>query len=60
MVAADGFTYERVAIESWINSGHRTSPMTNALLPHLQLTPSHSIRSAILDWRSKVGPGSGC
>ena len=38
VLAADGFTYERSAIEGWI-SRKATSPMTNEPLPHLDAHP---------------------
>ncbi len=47
--AADGYTYERMAIEAWV-AGHSTSPMTNLPLQHQQLTPNLGLRSAIREW----------
>ncbi|XP_066372947.1 U-box domain-containing protein 35 isoform X2 [Miscanthus floridulus] len=44
-VASDGYTYDRKAIELWLST-NETSPMTS-------LIPNHSLRSAIMDWRSK-------
>jgi hypothetical protein len=29
VIAADGHTYEREAIENWLRRGHRTSPQIN-------------------------------
>lgn len=49
-VAADGYTYEAEAIKGWLESGHETSPMSNLPLPHLKLTPNHTLRSAIQEW----------
>lgn len=49
-IAADGFSYEREAIEAWMRSGHNTSPMTNLQLQHTRLTPNHTLRSLIEDW----------
>ena len=49
-VAADGFTYEAEAILEWLESGHNTSPRTNARLAHRNLIPNHSLRHAIQDW----------
>jgi len=45
--AADGNTYERVAIEQWLSTGARTSPTTNEPLDHLTLTPNHMARRLI-------------
>ncbi|CAE8723518.1 unnamed protein product [Polarella glacialis] len=43
VLAADGFTYERQAIEKWL-SMHNTSPMTGALLAHRYLTENFALR----------------
>jgi hypothetical protein len=45
-VAADGITYERHAISSWLTS-HATSPMTNMLLSNLELHPNNLVRTLI-------------
>jgi len=50
VVAADGFTYERSAIIQWLRNSSQ-SPMTNMTLDHLSLTPNHSVRSAIVEWK---------
>ncbi|KAK0580676.1 hypothetical protein LWI29_004921 [Acer saccharum] len=50
VVAADGYTYEAEAMKGWLESGHDTSPMTNLRLPHHQVIPNHSLRSAIQEW----------
>ncbi|CAL9219075.1 unnamed protein product [Arabidopsis halleri] len=46
-MAADGFTYELEAIKKWISTGHKTSPMTNLKLSHLNLVPNRALCSAI-------------
>eukprot|EP00931_Biecheleriopsis_adriatica_P049649 TRINITY_DN28723_c0_g1_i1.p1 TRINITY_DN28723_c0_g1~~TRINITY_DN28723_c0_g1_i1.p1 ORF type:complete len:724 (-),score=214.48 TRINITY_DN28723_c0_g1_i1:85-2256(-) len=46
VLAADGFTYERQAIEKWL-SMHNTSPMTGALLAHRYLTENYALRHLI-------------
>ncbi|KAH8053901.1 hypothetical protein JL721_10621 [Aureococcus anophagefferens] len=46
VIAADGHTYERRAIEAWFSRA-RTSPVTNEPLEHLHLIPAHTIRSLI-------------
>ena len=53
VVASDGHTYERVAIEKVIEQaragGHQAkSPNTNLPLEHTSLTPNHNLRSRIL------------
>ncbi|CAN6223286.1 unnamed protein product [Urochloa humidicola] len=55
LTAADGFTYEAEAIREWLDSGHRTSPMTNLELPHSDLLPNHALRSAIQEWLQTNG-----
>lgn len=50
-VASDGYTYDQKSIELWLRL-HDKSPMTNAKLPNKNLIPNHSLRSAILDWKS--------
>ncbi|XP_071710411.1 U-box domain-containing protein 33-like isoform X2 [Rutidosis leptorrhynchoides] len=49
-IAADGFTYEEDAIKGWLNSGHKTSPMTNLKLDHCDLIPNHALSFAIQEW----------
>ncbi|KAK3194786.1 hypothetical protein Dsin_026096 [Dipteronia sinensis] len=50
VVAADGYTYEAEALRGWLEGGHDTSPMTNLQLPHNDLLPNRSLRSAIQEW----------
>ncbi|KAL9234476.1 hypothetical protein vseg_009346 [Gypsophila vaccaria] len=50
-IASDGFTYEAEAIRGWVDSGHDTSPMTNAKLANHDIIPNHALRSAIQEWR---------
>lgn len=47
--AADGFTYERSAIQNWLAKS-ATSPMTNEPLEHTMLVPNRLVRSAIQRW----------
>ena len=54
VIAADGFSYERAAIEAWLHE-HATSPITNLALPHKQLVPNRAIRSAIQSILGKEG-----
>ena len=46
VIAADGHSYERVALEAWL-ANHRTSPFTGARLQHMHVTPNHRLRSMI-------------
>ncbi|CAL8404644.1 unnamed protein product [Boreogadus saida] len=50
VIAADGYSYEREAIQSWINSRNRSSPMTNLPLKTTLLTPNHTLKMAIGRW----------
>ncbi|CAJ1958629.1 unnamed protein product [Sphenostylis stenocarpa] len=50
-VAADGYTYDRKAIEKWLEENDK-SPMTNMVLPHKHLIPNYTLLSAILEWKS--------
>ncbi|KAI4335267.1 hypothetical protein L6164_013930 [Bauhinia variegata] len=52
-IAADGFTYEYRAIKAWL-SKHNVSPVTKLRFQHSVLTPNHTLRSAIQEWRSGV------
>jgi len=46
VICADGHTYERSSIQTWL-SKHSTSPNTNEELPHKQLVPNLSLRNLI-------------
>ncbi|KAM9305674.1 WD repeat, SAM and U-box domain-containing protein 1 [Gastrophryne carolinensis] len=49
VIASDGYSYERKAIENWINT-RRTSPMTNLPLENLLLTPNRTLKMALNRW----------
>ena len=56
VTAADGHVYDRASIEEWMKGKLDVrSPKTGELLPHKVLTPSHIIRSQIIEWREKHG-----
>jgi len=46
VIAADGHTYERHAMEHWLLQ-HGTSPITGAQLGHLRLVPNVIVRSIV-------------
>ena len=48
---SDGFSYERAAIEKWINSGNTTSPVTNETLSQTVLYPNQALKNMIRAWR---------
>ena len=53
--AGDGMTYERGAIETWLNAGNVTSPMTGLPLSSTVLAPSQVFKNMILAWREGEG-----
>jgi len=46
VIAADGYTYERAAVQLWLQN-HETSSVTSAKLAHTRLVPNVIIKSAI-------------
>lgn len=46
VICADGHSYERKAIAEWL-SQNKTSPLTGAKLPHMELVPNHALRNLI-------------
>ncbi|KAL9242103.1 hypothetical protein vseg_016138 [Gypsophila vaccaria] len=50
-IAADGFTYERRAIEAWLEKNDE-SPVTKNKLEHRDLTPNMTLLAGIREWRS--------
>ena len=47
VIASDGHTYEKSAIEKWIKNGRNVSPMTNTPMASSVLTPNRNLKSAI-------------
>ncbi|XP_030443083.1 U-box domain-containing protein 21-like [Syzygium oleosum] len=47
---SSGITYDRESIETWIEAGNRTCPITNRALGSLEPVPNHMIRRMIQDW----------
>ncbi|XP_073146188.1 U-box domain-containing protein 20-like [Henckelia pumila] len=45
-----GITYDRRSIESWIEAGNATCPITNKVLRDVEPIPNHAIRKIIQDW----------
>eukprot|EP01018_Ginkgo_biloba_P034036 Gb_21414 [translate_table: standard] len=50
VIVATGQTYERSCIQKWLDSGHRTCPKTQQILPHTVLTPNYVLKSLIAQW----------
>ena len=48
VIAGDGHSYERAAIEHWLRN-HRTSPLTGCIMPNSTLLPNHRLRTLIRD-----------
>jgi len=46
VIAADGHTYEKAAIETWLQQ-HTVSPVTGDFLAHTRIVPNVLIKSAI-------------
>ena len=49
VMAADGYSYERVAIEQWLATGAGTSPKTNERLENEKLLPNKALKALIVD-----------
>ncbi|KAJ1472234.1 hypothetical protein T484DRAFT_1915069 [Baffinella frigidus] len=47
--AADGWSYERDAMASWLKS-ETVSPVTQGPLAHNRLTPNHQLKAQIIAW----------
>lgn len=52
VIASDGYSYEREAIESWIHTKKHSSPMTNLPLKSVLLTPNRTLKMAISRWKN--------
>ena len=52
VIAADGHTYEREAIEGWLEA-HNTSPKTNETLEDEKLRTNHDKRGSLLNFLDK-------
>uniref|UniRef100_A0A3B4D0Q6 WD repeat, SAM and U-box domain-containing protein 1 n=1 Tax=Pygocentrus nattereri TaxID=42514 RepID=A0A3B4D0Q6_PYGNA len=50
----DGYSYEREAIKSWINTSNHSSPMTNLPLHSTILTPNRTLKMAIDRWKATL------
>jgi len=52
VIADDGHTYERAAIERWFTD-HATSPVTNEPVPTRTVRPNYSLKSLIREWKEE-------
>ena len=55
VMSADGFTYERSAIETWFRNSGSTplSPLSGKALPNRHLIPNNALKSAIGDYAKR-------
>ncbi len=52
VIAVDGHTYDRIAIEEWFTH-KRVSPKTNSQLDSSALLPNHLIKRQITEWKER-------
>lgn len=52
VIASDGHSYERAAIQQWLET-HDTSPLTNLPLEHKFVIANHNLRAAIEEFRER-------
>ncbi|KAH0692226.1 hypothetical protein KY285_019323 [Solanum tuberosum] len=45
-----GITYDRVSIETWIENGNQTCPITKNVVKTLEPIPNHTMRKMIQEW----------
>ncbi|KAL4367247.1 hypothetical protein GQ457_05G034270 [Hibiscus cannabinus] len=51
VILSSGHTFDRASIQRWLDSGHRTCPITKLPLPeHPCLIPNHALRSLISNY----------
>ncbi|KAK4373385.1 hypothetical protein RND71_008769 [Anisodus tanguticus] len=50
VTSSTGITYDRVSIETWIESGNQTCPITKKVLKTLEPIPNHTMRKMIQEW----------
>jgi len=55
VTTSDGHTFERVAIERWLEA-HNTSPLTGLRLKNKELTPNHAVRSLAAAFMNGLQP----
>ena len=54
MLCADGTTFERAAIEPWLED-HDTNPLTRQPLQHKLLTPNKAVRVLVQEYTVSMG-----
>ncbi|KAF8409432.1 hypothetical protein HHK36_005508 [Tetracentron sinense] len=57
VILSSGHTFDRSSIQRWLDSGHRTCPITKLPLPqHPSLIPNHALRSLISNFTLPSSP----
>ncbi|KAJ8761418.1 hypothetical protein K2173_001549 [Erythroxylum novogranatense] len=57
VILSSGHTFDRASIQRWLDSGHRTCPITKLPLPdHPSLIPNHALRSLISNYTLLSAP----
>lgn len=57
VILSSGHTFDRSSIQRWLDSGHRTCPITKLPLPdHPSLIPNHALRSLISNYTLVSAP----
>ena len=51
VMCGDGHTYEKAAIQEWLQRSH-TSPVTNEVLHHKRLVENHAVKQIIAEMRT--------
>ncbi len=54
VIASDGHSYERSAIEDWLSGRNRTSPLTGARLQEIDLRANITLRKLIESFKEKL------
>lgn len=57
VIAADGHSYERAALEAWL-AHNDISPVTGQSLPHKRIVGNMLVKSAIMTYQKEVSTGS--
>jgi len=55
VVLTTGHTFERSAIERWLNAGNTTCPITRQPLTNLELVPNEALRGYSARWHAENG-----
>ncbi|KAH7569054.1 hypothetical protein ACOSQ2_012568 [Xanthoceras sorbifolium] len=59
VILSSGHTFDRASIQRWLDSGHRTCPITKLPLPdNPSLIPNHALRSLISNYAPAPPPRS--